>query len=90
MTPEAREWLALNRAFEGAVVKIDGSYVNAGSSVAGYLAEIFEALIDRGLLMLGRPSAGGHQRVCLTRTGQTRYAVLCRGQHITGNGTGSR
>ncbi|MGH3903802.1 MAG: hypothetical protein ACRDTE_06390 [Pseudonocardiaceae bacterium] len=78
----AREWHALNRAHEGAVVKVGGEcgdYVDAGCPVAGYLADTFDELIAAGLLGLGPPSAGGSRRVCVTHTGQARYGLLRQG-----------
>ncbi|MGH3908286.1 MAG: hypothetical protein ACRDTE_29500 [Pseudonocardiaceae bacterium] len=78
----AREWHALNRAHDGAVVKLGGDcgdYVDAGCPVAGDLAEALDELIVAGLLGLGPPSLGGLRRVCVTHTGQARYALLRQG-----------
>ncbi len=84
---EAREWHALNRAHEGAVVKLaDDHFNDAGCPVAGYLADTFNELIATGLLGLGSPSASGSRRVCVTHTGQARYALLCTGHHTTRTG----
>ncbi len=83
---EAREWHALDRAHDGAVVKLADDYVDAGCPVAGYLAATFDQLIATGLLGLGPPSAGGSRRVCVTHTGQTRYALLRTGHHTTRTG----
>ncbi|MGH3908913.1 MAG: hypothetical protein ACRDTE_32730, partial [Pseudonocardiaceae bacterium] len=73
----AREGHALNRAHEGAVVKLGGDcgdYVDAGCPVADYLADTFDELIATGLLGLGPPSAGGSRRVCVHpyRTGPAK------------------
>ncbi|MGH3903916.1 MAG: hypothetical protein ACRDTE_06990 [Pseudonocardiaceae bacterium] len=76
---EARQWHALNRAHEAAVVKLTDDYVDAGCPVAGDLADTFDELIAAGLLGLGPPSAGGSRRVCVTHTGQARYALLRTG-----------
>ncbi len=74
---EARDWHALNRAHDGAVVKLaDDHFNDAGCPVADYLADTFDELIATGLLGLGPPSAGGSRRVCVTHTGQARYALL--------------
>ncbi|MGH3991680.1 MAG: hypothetical protein ACRDSN_04350 [Pseudonocardiaceae bacterium] len=50
-----------------------------GCPVADYLADTFDELIAAGLLGLGPPSAGGSRRVCVTHTGQARYALLGQG-----------
>ncbi len=78
------EWLALNRADNGALVKRDGDYFDAGCPIAGYLTEICDELIGLGLLASSRPSSGGHRRVRITDTGKVRYALLSDGQHTTG------
>lgn len=80
MTGEAAEWLALHRAHEGAVAKLNGSYFNHGRPVTTALAATFEDLITSGLLALGRPDLRGRQQVCVTHTGQTKYGALRNGQ----------
>ncbi|MGH3813544.1 MAG: hypothetical protein ACRDUV_14015 [Pseudonocardiaceae bacterium] len=76
---EARQWHALNRAHDGAVVKLADAYADAGCPVADYLAATFDELIAAGLLGLGPPSAGGSRRVCVTHTGQARYVLQRQG-----------
>ncbi|MGH3927864.1 MAG: hypothetical protein ACRDTT_34215 [Pseudonocardiaceae bacterium] len=76
MTSEVTEWLALLRAHEGGVTKLTGHYLNCGRPVACYLADVLDELIDTGFLALAQPSPIGQQRVCVTHTGQARYAVL--------------
>ncbi|MGH3904846.1 MAG: hypothetical protein ACRDTE_11750 [Pseudonocardiaceae bacterium] len=88
---EARQWHALNRAHDGAVIKLAddcGDYVDAGCPVAGDLVDTFDELIAAGLLGVGPPSAGGSRRVCVTQTGQARYALLRTGHHSTRQGHG--
>ncbi|MCA1705815.1 MAG: hypothetical protein LC808_22145, partial [Actinobacteria bacterium] len=40
--------------------------------------------VNAGFLALGQPSPSGPQQVCVTRTGQSRYAELCTAQHPRG------
>ncbi|MGH8575108.1 MAG: hypothetical protein ACREX8_21440 [Gammaproteobacteria bacterium] len=74
------EWLALMRAHQGGVTTLGGRYFNHGQPVAEYLATALEELIRTEHLALGRATPSGQQQVCVTRTGQARYAEL--------NGTG--
>lgn len=76
MMSEVTEWLALHRAHEGSVMKLDNDYFNAGRPIADFLIAAFEDLISNGSLALGRPDLLGWQRVCVTRSGQARYAQL--------------
>lgn len=73
---EAAEWLALHRAQEGAVAKLNGCYVNHGRPVIATLDAAFDDLIAAGLLALGQPDSRGRHQVCLTPSGQARYTAL--------------
>lgn len=73
---ELTEWLALHRTQEGVMTRLDGDYFKAGRPVADFLVDPFECLIRNGLLALGRPDPRGWQRVCMTHSGQVRYAQL--------------
>jgi len=85
MMSEVTEWLGLHQAHEGSVHKLNSSYVNAdGRPVAEFLAAAFDELISSELLALGRPDPRGHQRVCVTHTGQARYVELCNPADRTG------
>ena len=90
MTPEAAEWLGLHRAHEGGVTKLAGDYLNYGRPVASDLAEVFDGLISAGFLALSQPSPSGQQQVCVTHTGQSRYAELCMPARPSRNGSGAR
>lgn len=81
MTAGVTEWLALLRAHEGGVTKLAGRYLNCGRPVPGYLADVLDELVCAGFLALAHPSPIGQQQVCVTYTGQARYAALSR--HIT-------
>lgn len=76
MMSEVTEWLALHRAHEGSVTTLNSSYFNYRWPVADFLAVPFDDLIHSGLLALGQRDPLGRQRVCVTRTGQARYAEL--------------
>ncbi|MGH3941493.1 MAG: hypothetical protein ACRDTG_23265 [Pseudonocardiaceae bacterium] len=76
MTSEVTEWLALLRVHEGGVTRLAGHYLNCGWPVAGYLADVLDELIDTGFLALAQPNPIGQQQVCVTYSGQARYAVL--------------
>ncbi|MGH3904310.1 MAG: hypothetical protein ACRDTE_08985 [Pseudonocardiaceae bacterium] len=76
MTPDVTEWLALLRVHEGGVTKLDGNYLNHGRPVADYLAATLDQLIRAELLALARPDPAGAQQVCVTHSGQIRYAEL--------------
>lgn len=89
MTPEAAEWLGLHRAHEGGVTTLAGDYLNHGRPVASYLADVLDGLISAGLLALGQPSPSG-QQVCVTHTGQNRYARLCTPPRPSHHGSGAR
>ncbi|MGH3798473.1 MAG: hypothetical protein ACRDSP_26820 [Pseudonocardiaceae bacterium] len=52
----------------------DGEYLNHGQPVAGYLADALDELLRTEHLALGRTSPSGHQQVCVTQAGQSRYA----------------
>ncbi|MGH3909258.1 MAG: hypothetical protein ACRDRM_00340 [Pseudonocardiaceae bacterium] len=86
MTPEATEWLGLHRAHEGGVTKLAGDYLNYGRPVGSYLADVLDGLISAGFLALGQLSASGQQQVCVTYTGQSRFAELCTAQLPSRNG----
>ncbi|MGH3917173.1 MAG: hypothetical protein ACRDTC_27745 [Pseudonocardiaceae bacterium] len=62
---EVTEWLALHRAHEGSVTKLDTDYFKAGRPIAVFLVPPLECLIENGLLALGRPDPLGWQRVCV-------------------------
>ncbi|MCA1704418.1 MAG: hypothetical protein LC808_14620, partial [Actinobacteria bacterium] len=66
----------LHRVHEGGITSCNGGYFNDGRPVAGYLADALDVLIHAGHLALGSPSPTGQHRVCVTHTGQTRYAEL--------------
>lgn len=87
MTPEATEWLGLHRAHEGGLTTLAGRYLNYGRPVGSYLAEVFDGLISAGFLALGQPSPSGQQQVCVTHTGQSRYAELCTAQRPSHKGS---
>lgn len=76
MTGEAVEWLALHRAHEGGLTTLNGDYLNHGRPVVEYVAATLDALIRADHLVLGPPSPSGQRRVCVTHTGQARYAEL--------------
>ena len=84
---EAIEWVALRRVHEGAVTKLGDNYFRRGQLV-GYLADALDELTGRGLLALGQPDPIGQQQVCVTHTGQHRYAELSpsHGAGRTGEG----
>ena len=76
MTSEVSEWLVLHRVQEGGAMKLNGEYLDFGRPVANFLASTFDDLISRGLLALGRVNPLGWQQVCVTHSGQVRYAEL--------------
>lgn len=76
---ETAEWLALRRAHEGAVARLNGCYFNHGRPVAEAVASAFDTLISGGLLALGRPDLRGRQQVCVTHHGQSKYSALREG-----------
>ncbi len=88
MTPEAAEWLGLHRAHEGGVSKLAGDYLNHGRPVGSYLADVLDVLISAGFLALGQPSPSGQQQVCVTHTGQNRYAELHTAPRPSHHGSG--
>ncbi|MGQ0776883.1 MAG: hypothetical protein ACT4NY_21105 [Pseudonocardiales bacterium] len=75
MMSEVTEWLALHRVHEGSVMIQNSDYVNAGRPVVEFLVPTFDELISSGLLTLGQPDPLGW-RVCVTHTGQAKYAEL--------------
>jgi hypothetical protein len=77
MTPEVAEWLALLRAHEGGVTKLNDGYLNHGRPVGGYLVDVLDGLIRTGHLVLATPSPIGQRQVRVTHNGQTRYTELC-------------
>ncbi|MGH3903796.1 MAG: hypothetical protein ACRDTE_06360 [Pseudonocardiaceae bacterium] len=46
MTSDVTEWLALLRAHEGGLTRLNNGYLNHGRPVAGYLADALTRLID--------------------------------------------
>ena len=70
------EWLALRRVHEGGVTRLGDRFFNHGRPVADYLATAFDDLIGCELLALGRATQNGQQPVCVTHSGQVRYAEL--------------
>ncbi|MGH3796492.1 MAG: hypothetical protein ACRDSP_16565 [Pseudonocardiaceae bacterium] len=70
------EWLALLRVHEGGMSRLEGRFYNHGRPVADYLTDGLDALIRTEHLALGRPTPIGQQQVCVTKTGQARYAEL--------------
>lgn len=90
MTPEVTEWLALHRAHEGGLTRLDHGYLNYGRPVAGYLADVLDRLVRTECLVLGQPSPSGQRQIRVTNAGQARYAVLSRAQRPCDNGNGAR
>ncbi len=90
MTPGVTEWLALLRAHEGGLTKLNNGYLNHGRPVAGYLADALETLIRTEQLALGAPSPSGQRQVRVTHAGQARFAQLCNTQRSSHNGDGPR
>lgn len=90
MTSEVTEWLALHRAHEGGVTKLNNGFLNHGRPVAGYLADAIDGLIRSEHLVLGQPSPSGQRQIRVTHTGQTRYAQLCTTQRSSHHGHGAQ
>lgn len=82
MTP-VTEWLALLRAHEGGVTRQRGCYLNHGRSMAKYVADALDELLDAELLVLAPAKEHGQQKVLVTVQAQARYAELCHSQGRT-------
>ncbi|MFN2496732.1 MAG: hypothetical protein ABR608_12615 [Pseudonocardiaceae bacterium] len=72
----ATEWLALLRVHEGGVTMLGGSFFNQGQPVADFFAVALDELLRTEHAALGTPTPTGQQQVCVTHTGQARYAEL--------------
>jgi hypothetical protein len=72
-------WIALRRAHQGGVGKLDGWWLDSGRRVPGYVADALDRLIKAGLLALGAadPESCGVRRVTVTDTGCAEYLTLC-------------
>lgn len=73
---QVNEWLALMRAHEGGVTKLGDIYLKHGERMACYLANAITQLVASRHLALSAPDATGRQRVCVTHTGQRRFAQI--------------
>ena len=74
--PTFAEWMALRRVHDGGVTTRDGTYLQHGRPIVGEVAATLDRLIRAECLALGRPDPDGQRTVCVTVTGQTRYAQL--------------
>jgi hypothetical protein len=70
--------MALRRACTGRVARFEGCYYDSGRRVPCFLPDVFDELIESGLLTLTEPDPGsaGWCRVALTSTGHARFAAL--------------
>ncbi|MGH3906240.1 MAG: hypothetical protein ACRDTE_18965 [Pseudonocardiaceae bacterium] len=73
---EVIEWIALRRAHEGGVKKVNTTYTSWGRPVPCYLPGVFDALTEAGLLFL--IEIDGSARLMPTLDGRTRFSVLNR------------
>jgi hypothetical protein len=76
VSPELVASLVLRLACDGGVAKVRDRYVDGGFPTPGYLAGVFDGLINAGLLTLAEEDPYGIQRVGVTEVGRARYAQL--------------
>lgn len=75
--PDLFAWLALRRAHAGGVARFEGSYFDSGRRVPCFLPDVFDELVEAGLLTLADPDwPGGWRRAALTGEGLARFAAL--------------
>lgn len=76
------EWLMLRKVNIGRVTrKASGDYLDQGSPLGMFPAEIVAELLAEGLLHVDAPDpSDGPARVRLSEAGATRYSELCRRQ----------
>lgn len=76
--PELYAWLALRRVDTGRIARLDGRYYDWGRRVPCFLLDVFDELVEAGLLTLAEPDpySGGLSRAALTREGRARFAAL--------------
>jgi hypothetical protein len=76
VSPELVASLVLRLACDGGVVKVGDRYVDGGFPTPGYLAGVFDGLINAGLLTLTEEDPYGMRQVSVTEAGRARYAQL--------------
>jgi len=76
VSPELVASLVLRLACDGGVAKVGDQYLDGGFPTPGYLAGVFDGLINAGLLALAEEDPSGMRRVSVTEAGHVRYAQL--------------
>lgn len=71
-------WMALRRVHAGDVARFEGRYYDSGRRVPRFLPNVFDELVEAGLLTLAEPESGaaGLRRAALTSTGRARFSAL--------------